>query len=73
MDRIYKTFKINYYRCKNKATKFSLKKFKTLPSYKIISNTGPRHKPKIKVAVKLKILNLLMQTAHLKNMPNNCS
>ena len=32
---------------------FSLKKFKKLPTYKIISNTGPRHKPLFKVGVKL--------------------
>ena len=32
---------------------FSLKNFKKLPIYKLISNTGPRHKPLIKVAVKL--------------------
>ena len=32
---------------------FSLKKFKKLPVYKLISNTGPRHKPLFKVAVKL--------------------
>ena len=32
---------------------FSLKKFKKLPIYKLISNTGPRHKPLFKVAVKL--------------------
>ena len=31
----------------------SLKKFKKLPTYKLISNTGPRHKPIFKVAVKL--------------------
>ena len=38
---------------KTKLQEFSLKKFKRLPIYKIISNTGPRHKPIIKVAVKL--------------------
>ncbi len=38
---------------KTKLQEFSLKKFKKLPIYKIISNTGPRHKPLIKVAVKL--------------------
>ena len=38
---------------KNKITKFSLKKFKKLPIYKLISNTGPRHKPIFKIAVKL--------------------
>ena len=31
----------------------TLKKFKKLPIYKLISNTGPRHKPSFKVGVKL--------------------
>ena len=38
---------------KTKLQEFSLKKFKKLPIYKIISDTGPRHKPIFKVAVKL--------------------
>ena len=38
---------------KTKLQEFSLKKFKKLPIYKIISNTGPRHKPLFKVGVKL--------------------
>jgi len=38
---------------KTKLQEFSLKKFKKLPSYKLISNTGPRHKPLFKVGVKL--------------------
>ena len=38
---------------KTKLQEFSLKKFKKLPTYKLISNTGPRHKPLFKVAVKL--------------------
>tara|TARA_B100001093_G_scaffold239226_1_gene229139 strand:- start:1730 stop:2392 length:663 start_codon:yes stop_codon:yes gene_type:complete len=38
---------------KTKLQEFSLKKFKKLPSYKLISNTGPRHKPIFKVGVKL--------------------
>ena len=38
---------------KTKLQEFSLKKFKKLPFYKIISNTGPRHKPLFRVAVKL--------------------
>ena len=33
---------------------YSLKNFKSLPVYKLISNTGPRHKPNFKVGVKLK-------------------
>jgi len=39
---------------KTKLQEYSLKVFKTLPIYKLISNTGPRHKPLFKVAVKLK-------------------
>ncbi len=38
---------------KTKLQEFSLKKFKKLPIYKTISNTGPRHKPIFKVGVKL--------------------
>ena len=38
---------------KTKLQEYSLKKYKKLPIYKIISNTGPRHKPLFKVAVKL--------------------
>ena len=38
---------------KTKLQEFSLKKFKKLPIYKVISNTGPRHKPLFKVGVKL--------------------
>ena len=38
---------------KTKLQEFSLKRFKKLPTYRILSNTGPRHKPLIKVAVKL--------------------
>ena len=38
---------------KTKLQEFSLKKFKKLPNYKLVSNTGPRHKPIFKVGVKL--------------------
>ena len=38
---------------KTKLQELSLKKFKKLPIYKLISNTGPRHKPLFKVSVKL--------------------
>ena len=38
---------------KTKLQEFSLKRFKKLPIYKLISNTGPRHKPLFKVGVKL--------------------
>ena len=39
---------------KTKLQEYSLKVHKSLPVYKLISNTGPRHKPLFKVAVKLK-------------------
>ena len=38
---------------KTKLQEFSLKRFKKLPIYNLISNTGPRHKPLFKVGVKL--------------------
>tara|TARA_B100001741_G_C16452403_1_gene551017 strand:+ start:241 stop:906 length:666 start_codon:yes stop_codon:yes gene_type:complete len=39
---------------KTKLQEYSLKKFKILPIYKLISDSGPKHKPHFKVAVKLK-------------------
>ena len=38
---------------KTKLQEFSLKNFKTLPIYKVISSTGPKHKPNFKVGVKI--------------------
>ncbi len=38
---------------KTKLQEQTLKKFKSLPKYKLFSNTGPRHKPVFKVGVKL--------------------
>ena len=38
---------------KTKLQELALMKFKKLPTYKVISNTGPRHKPLFKVGVKL--------------------
>ncbi len=39
---------------KTRLQEYSLKTFKILPIYKLVSNTGPRHKPNFKVGVKLK-------------------
>ena len=39
---------------KTKLQEYSLKKFKTLPIYKLVSSTGPKHKPKFVISVKLK-------------------
>ncbi len=38
---------------KTKLQELTLKNFKKLPTYKLISNSGPRHKPIFKVGVKL--------------------
>ena len=38
---------------KTRLQEYSLKKYKKLPIYKLISNSGPRHKPIFKVGVKL--------------------
>ena len=46
--------KITFVDSKTKLQEYSLKKFKTLPIYKLISNTGPKHKPEFKIAVRLK-------------------
>ena len=45
---------ITFVDAKTRLQEYSLKNFKLLPIYKLISNTGPRHKPKFKVGVKLK-------------------
>ena len=39
---------------KTKLQEYSLKVFKTLPIYHLISNTGPRHKPLFIISVKIK-------------------
>ena len=50
---------------KTKLQEYSLKIFKKLPIYKLISNTGPRHRPLFKVAVKL--MNTKFYTAEGKS------
>ena len=39
---------------KTRLQEYSLKKFKKLPIYKLLENSGPRHKPTFKVEVKIK-------------------
>ena len=39
---------------KTKLQEYSLKKFKSLPIYKLVSSSGPKHKPNFTVSVKLK-------------------
>ncbi len=45
---------ITFIDAKTKLQEYSLKKFKVLPIYKLLENSGPRHKPTFKVAVRLK-------------------
>ena len=51
---------------KTKLQEYSLKIFKNLPIYKLISNTGPRHKPLFKVTVKLKNTRLFTAQGNSK-------
>jgi len=39
---------------KTKLQEYSLKKYKSLPLYKLISSSGPKHKPKFVISVRLK-------------------
>ena len=45
---------ITFVDAKTQLQEYSLKNFKILPIYKLVSNTGPKHKPNFKVGVKLK-------------------
>ncbi len=44
---------------KTRLQEYSLKRYKTLPQYKLISNTGPRHKPRFKISVSLEDLKVI--------------
>ena len=59
---------INIVDSKTKLQEYSLKKFKILPTYKFISNTGPKHKPSFKVAVKLKNTSFVEANGSSKKM-----
>ena len=39
---------------KTKLQEYSLKKFKSLPIYKLVSSSGPKHKPKFTISVRIK-------------------
>ena len=44
---------ITFIDSKTKLQEYSLKKYKSLPIYKLVENSGPRHKPVFKVGVRL--------------------
>ena len=51
---------------KTKLQEYSLKKYKVLPIYKLISNSGPRHKPTFKIGVRLKNTKFVYATGSSK-------
>ena len=51
---------------KTKLQELTLKNFKKLPIYKLISNSGPRHKPLFKVGVKLPNTKYFISTGKSK-------
>jgi len=51
---------------KTKLQEYSLKNYKSLPIYKLISITGPHHKPYFKVAVRLKNSNFVNSIGYSK-------
>ena len=51
---------------KTKLQEYSLKKFKVLPIYKLLDNSGPRHKPIFKVGVRLQNSKMVNATGNSK-------
>ena len=70
---ILKTWKIHikasavtFIDSKTKLQEYSLKKFKSLPIYKLVENSGPRHKPIFKVGVRLQNSEFVNATGNSK-------
>ena len=51
---------------KTKLQEYSLKKYKILPKYKLLSNTGPKHKPVFKIGVSLKNYKIIIASGSSK-------
>ena len=51
---------------KTKLQEYSLKKYKILPKYKLLSNTGPRHKPVFKIGVSIESSKSFNASGHSK-------
>ncbi len=51
---------------KTKLQEYSLKKFKILPIYKLLDNSGPRHKPIFKIGVMLQNSKMIKATGNSK-------
>ena len=57
---------VTYVDSKTKLQEYSLKKFKILPIYKLLDNSGPRHKPIFKVGVRLQNSKMAKATGNSK-------
>ena len=53
---------------KSKLQEYSLKKYKTLPIYKFTSSSGPKHKPKFIISVRLKDSKIFEGTGSSKKI-----
>jgi len=51
---------------KTKLQEYSLKKFKVLPIYKLLDNSGPKHKPIFRVGVRIKSSKMVNATGYSK-------
>ena len=51
---------------KTRLQEYSLKKFKVLPIYKLLDNSGPKHKPIFKVGVRIKSSKMVNATGYSK-------
>ena len=51
---------------KTKLQEYSLKKYKTLPKYKLLSSTGPRHKPVFKIGVSIETSKIFNASGYSK-------
>ena len=55
-----------YVDSKTQLQEYSLKKYKSLPIYKIFENSGPKHKPTFKVGVRLKYTKFINANGNSK-------
>jgi ribonuclease-3 len=51
---------------KTELQEYSLKKYKILPKYKLLSSTGPKHKPVFKIGVSLKNYKIIIASGSSK-------
>ena len=58
---------------KTKLQEYSLKKFKSLPIYKLVSSSGPKHEPKFTISVKLKNTKFFEGSGNSKKKAEQCA